>query len=180
MARPVRERRDDIGWDDGPRQGLGPRPDVARAGGNIMTVTVYHDPDSATSRDVLALIRNSGEVPEIIEYLRTPPSRETLVDLLRRMDIPAYELLRQGEPSHDELGLDDPRWDDDALIDLMLRHPTLMNRPIVVSPLGVRLCRPSETVLNILPAPQAGAFRKENGAPVIDDQGRRVDRTALD
>lgn len=145
-----------------------------------MTVTIYHDPNCATSRDVLALIRNSGEAPEIIEYLKAPPSREALVGLLRRMDIAVRDLLRQKEPSYDEFDLDDPKWDDDALIDLMLRHPVLMNRPIVVSPLGVRLCRPSETVLSILPAPQEGAFRKENDAPVIDDQGRRVDRTALD
>src|SRR5690606_19137142 len=116
-------------------------------------------------RDVLALIRNSGEEPETIEYLKAPPSRETLVGLLRRMDIPVRDLLRQEVPSYEEFGLDDAKWADDALIDLMLRHPVLMDRPIVVSPLGVRLCRPSETVLNILPAPQEGAFRKENGAP---------------
>lgn len=145
-----------------------------------MTVTIYHDPNCATSRDVLALIRNSGEAPEIIEFLKAPPSREVLVELLRRMDIPVRDLLRQQERSCDGFDLDDPTWDDDALIDLMLRHPILINRPIVVSPLGVRLCRPSETVLNILPAPQEGAFRKENGAPVIDNQGRRVDRTGLD
>jgi arsenate reductase len=148
--------------------------------GNIVTITIYHDPNCATSRDVLALIRNSGEEPETIEYLEAPPSRETFVGLLRRMDIPVRDLLRQEVPPYEEFGLDDVKWADDALIDLMLRHPVLMNRPIVVSPLGVRLCRPSETVLNILPASQEGAFRKENGAPVIDDQGRRVDRTALD
>ncbi|SDB73800.1 arsenate reductase (glutaredoxin) [Belnapia rosea] len=145
-----------------------------------MTVTIYHNPDSATSRNVLALIRNSGEEPKIVEYLKTPPSLETLVDLLRRMDIPARDVLRRKGSPYDELRLEDPKWNDDDLINLMQRQPTLMNCPIVVSPLGVRLCRPSETVLNILPASQVGAFRKEDGAPVIDDQGRRIDRTALD
>ncbi len=136
-----------------------------------MTVTIYHNPNCATSRNVLALIRNSGEEPQVIEYLKAPPSREKLVDLLRRMDIPVRDVLRRkGTPY--ELGLDDPKWDDDQLIDLMLRHPILINRPIVVTPLGVRLCRPSETVLNILPAAQGGAFHKENGEPVIDDQGK--------
>ena len=145
-----------------------------------MTVTIYHNPNCATSRNVLALIRNSGEEPQVIEYLKAPPSREKLVDLLRRMDIPVRDVLRRKGAPYDELGLDDPKWDDDQLIDLMLKHPILINRPIVVTPLGVRLCRPSETVLNILPTAQGGAFRKENGEPVIDDQGRRVDRAALD
>ena len=145
-----------------------------------MTVTIYHNPNCATSRNVLALIRNSGEEPQVIEYLEAPPSREKIVDLLRRMDIPVRAVLRRKGTPYDELGLDDPKWDDDQLIDAMLRHPILINRPIVVTPLGVRLCRPSETVLNILPAAQSGPFRKENGEPVIDDQGRRVDRGALD
>ena len=145
-----------------------------------MTVTIYHDPDCATSRNVLALIRNSGEEPRVVEYLKAPPSREELVELLRRMDLPLRTVLRRKGTPYDELGLDDPKWDDDQLIDLMLRYPILINRPIVVTPLGVRLCRPSETVLNILPAAQGGAFRKENGEPVIDDQGRRVDKAALD
>jgi len=145
-----------------------------------MTVTIYHNPNCATSRNVLALIRNSGEEPRVIEYLKTPPSREELLDLLRRMDIPARLLLRRKGTPHDELGLDDPKWTDDQLVDLMLRQPILINRPIVVTSLGVRLCRPSETVLSILPDPQGGAFRKENGEPVIDDQGRRVDKGALD
>ena len=145
-----------------------------------MTVTIYHDPDCATSRDVLALIRNSGEEPRVVEYLKTPPSREELVELLRRMDLPVRDVLRRKGTPYDELGLDDPRWDDDQLVGLMLRHPVLINRPIVATPLGVRLCRPSETVLNILPDPQGGAFRKESGVPVIDDQGRRVDRGPLD
>ncbi len=145
-----------------------------------MTVTIYHDPDCATSRNVLALIRNSGEEPRVVEYLTTPPSREELVELLRRMDIPLRTVLRRKGTPYDELGLDDPRWDDDRLVELMLRHPVLINRPIVATPLGVRLCRPSETVLNILPDPQGGAFRKESGEPVIDDLGRRVDRGPLD
>ena len=145
-----------------------------------MTVTIYHDPDCATSRNVLALIRNSGEEPDVVEYLTTPPSREELVELLRRMDLPLRDVLRRKGTPYDELGLDDPRWDDDQLVELMLKHPVLINRPIVATPLGVRLCRPSETVLNILPDPQGGAFRKESGEPVIDDQGRRVDRGALD
>ena len=145
-----------------------------------MTVTIYHDPDCATSRNVLALIRNSGEEPRVVEYLRVPPSREELVELLRRMDIPLRHALRRKGTPYDELGLDDPRWDDDRLVELMLRLPVLINRPIVATPLGVRLCRPSETVLNILPDPQGGAFRKESGEPVIDDRGRRVDRGALD
>ena len=145
-----------------------------------MTVTIYHDPGCATSRNVLALVRNSGVEPRVVEYLQAPPSREDLVELLRRMDLPLRTVLRRKGTPYDQLGLDDPRWDDDRLVELMLRHPVLINRPIVATPLGVRLCRPSETVLNILPDPQGGAFRKESGEPVIDDQGRRVDRGALD
>ncbi len=145
-----------------------------------MTVTIYHDPDCATSRDVLALIRNSGEEPRVIEYLKAPPSREEFVELLRRMDLPLRAVLRRKGTPYDELGLDGPEWDDDRLVALMLRHPVLIDRPIVATPLGVRLCRPSETVLNILPDPQGGAFRKESGEPVIDCLGRRVDRGALD
>ena len=145
-----------------------------------MTVTIHHDPDCATSRNVLALIRNSGVEPRVVEYLKAPPSREELAELLRRMDLPLRAVLRRKSTPYDQLGLDDPKWDDDRLVELMLRHPVLINRPIVATPLGVRLCRPSETVLNILPDPQGGAFRKESGEPVIDDQGRRVDRGALD
>ena len=145
-----------------------------------MTVTIYHDPDCATSRNVLALIRNSGEEPCVVEYLKTPPSREELMELLRRMDIPLRAALRRKGTPYDKLGLDDPRWDDGRLLELMLRHTVLIDRPIVATPLGVRLCRPSETVLNILPDPQGGAFRKESGEPVIDGLGRRVDRGPLD
>jgi arsenate reductase len=112
------------------------------------------------------MIRNSGEEPKIIEYLKTPPSREELVLLIGRMGIAVRDLLRRKGSPYDELGLDDPKWSDDELLDLMVRHPILINRPIVVSPLGVRLCRPSETVLAILPNPQRQPFRKEDGTPV--------------
>ena len=145
-----------------------------------MTVTIYHDPDCATSRDVLALIRNSGEEPRVVEYLQAPPSRDEFAELLRRMDLPLRAVLRRKGTPCDELGLDDPEWDDDRFVELMLRRPVRIDRPIAATPLGARLCRPSETVLNILPDPQGGAFRKESGEPVIDDQGRRVDRGALD
>ena len=145
-----------------------------------MTVTIYHDPDCATSRNVLALIRNSGEEPRVVEYLHAPPFRDEFVELLRRMDLPLRDVLRRKGTPYDELGLDDPKWDDDRLVELMLRHPALISSPIVATPLGARLCRPSETVLNLLPDPQGGAFRKESGEPVIDGQGRRVDRGALD
>ncbi|MGC8525048.1 MAG: arsenate reductase (glutaredoxin) [Acidibrevibacterium sp.] len=139
-----------------------------------MTVTIYHNPACGTSRNVLGLIRNAGITPEIIEYLKTPPSREVLSDLIRRMGIPVRALLRRKGTPYDALGLDDPALTDDQLITAMLTHPILINRPIVVTPLGVRLCRPSETVLDLLPAPQQGAFRKEDGEVVVDDAGRRV------
>jgi arsenate reductase len=139
-----------------------------------MTVTIYHNPACGTSRNVLALIRNSGEEPEVIEYLKTPPSREQLADLVRRMGISLRDLLRQKGTPYDQLGLGDPALTDDQLLDAMMAHPILINRPIVVTPLGVRLCRPSEAVLNILPDEQQGAFAKEDGEKVIDDQGRRA------
>jgi arsenate reductase len=141
-----------------------------------VTVTIYHNPACGTSRNVLALIRNSGEEPTVIEYLKTPPSRDELVNLIRRMDIPVRSLLRQKGTPYDELGLDDPKLTDDQLLDAMMEQPILINRPIVVTPLGVRLCRPSEAVLSLLPREQSGPFRKEDGEPVIDDQGRRVDK----
>lgn len=137
-------------------------------------VTIYHNPACGTSRNVLGLIRNSGVEPRIIEYLKTPPSRAALVDLIARMGIPVRDLLRRKGTPYDELGLDDPKWTDDELIDRMLEHPILINRPIVVTPLGVRLCRPSETVLDILAGPQRGAFVKEDGAPVVDEAGNRL------
>lgn len=136
-------------------------------------ITIYHNPACGTSRNVLGLIRNSGVEPEIIEYLKTPPSRAELVDLIARMGIPVRELLRRKGTPYDELGLDDPKWTDDDLIDRMLDHPILINRPIVVTPLGVRLCRPSETVLDILPDPQRGGFVKEDGEIVVGPDGKR-------
>lgn len=140
-----------------------------------MSVTIYHNPDCGTSRNTLGLIRNSGEEPQIIEYLKTPPSRIELVDLIQRMGIPVRELLRRKGTPFNELGLDDPSLTDDQLIDAMMAHPILINRPIVVTPLGVKLCRPSEVVLDILPNPQRGAFTKEDGEMVVDAAGRRVE-----
>jgi len=139
-----------------------------------MTITIYHNPACGTSRNVLALIRNSGDEPRIIEYLKTPPSRAELVDLIARMGVPVRSILREkGTPFH-ELGLDNPALTDDALIDAMIAHPILMNRPIVVTPLGTALCRPSETVLDILPNPQQGAFVKEDGEKIVNESGKRI------
>ncbi len=137
-------------------------------------ITIYHNPDCGTSRNVLALIRNSGVEPTIIEYLKTPPSRETLIDLIARMGISVRDLLRRKGTPYDALGLDDPKWTDDQLIDFMMAHPILINRPIVITPLGVKLARPSETVLDILPDAQTGPFTKEDGEVVIDENGNRV------
>ncbi len=131
-----------------------------------MTITIYHNPKCGTSRNVLAMIRNSGEEPAIIEYLKTPPSREELVDLIGRMGISPRDLLRRKGTPYDELGLDEPKFTDDELIDFLMEHPILINRPIVVTPLGVKLCRPSEEVLDILPNPQRKPFFKEDGEPV--------------
>jgi len=140
----------------------------------MSTVTIYHNPDCGTSRNVLALIRNSGEEPTVIEYLKTPPDRATLMVLIAVMGVSARAVLREKGTPYAELGLGDPQWGDDRLIDFMLQHPILINRPIVVTPLGTRLCRPSEAVLDILPQPQRGAFRKEDGEAVVDAEGRRV------
>ncbi|MDI1342867.1 MAG: arsenate reductase (glutaredoxin) [Pseudolabrys sp.] len=138
-----------------------------------MAVTIYHNPNCGTSRNVLAMIRQSGEVPVVIEYLKNPPSRERLLALIAAMGISARALLREkGTPYH-ELGLDDPKWTDDELVDLMLAQPILINRPIVETPKGARLCRPSERVLDILPNPDIGPFIKEDGEVVIDQEGRR-------
>ena len=138
-------------------------------------ITLYHNPACGTSRNVLAMILNSGEQPTIIEYLKTPPDRETLHRLIAAMGIPVRALLREKGTPYAELGLDDPQWSDEQLIDFMLKYPILINRPIVVTPLGTRLCRPSETVLDILPQPQRGAFSKEDGAAVVNNvEGRRV------
>jgi arsenate reductase (glutaredoxin) len=130
-----------------------------------MSVTIYHNPDCGTSRNTLAVIRQSGEEPEVIEYLKTPPSRERLVELIEAMGIPVRALLREKGTPYAELGLADPKWTDDELIDFMLEHPILINRPIVVTPKGVRLCRPSEAVLDLLERPVA-SFIKEDGEVV--------------
>ena len=135
-----------------------------------MDAIIYHNPACGTSRNTLALIRNSGVEPHVVEYLKTPPSRAMLESLIERMGIPARAVLREKGTPFVELGLADPTLNDEALIDAMIEHPILMNRPIVVSPKGVRLCRPSEMVLDLLP-PQRGEFRKEDGALLIDTNG---------
>lgn len=140
----------------------------------MTTITIYHNPACGTSRNTLALIRNSGVEPTVVEYLKTPPSREQLADLIRRMGVPVRDVLRQKGTPYAELGLDDPALTDDQLLDAMMAHPILINRPIVVTPLGVRLCRPSEAVLDILPDPQRGAFAKEDGEQVVDEAGNRI------
>ena len=139
-----------------------------------MPITIYHNPACGTSRNTLALIRNSGVEPIVVEYLTTPPDRETLVALIAAMGVPVCGLLRQKGTPYDDLKLDDPSWTDAQLIDFIARHPILMNRPIVVTPLGTRLCRPSEAVLDILQSPQLAPFSKEDGEPVIDSKGHRV------
>ena len=139
-----------------------------------MTVTIFHNPDCGTSRNTLAMIRQSGEEPEVIEYLKTPPSREKLIELIVEMRITPRKLLREKGTPYAELGLGDPKWTDDELLDFMLAHPILINRPIVITPLGAKLCRPSEAVLDILPNPDIGPFTKDDGEVVIDAQGRRV------
>ena len=142
------------------------------------SITIFHNPACGTSRNTLAMIRNSGEEPRVVEYLKTPPTRETLRELLAAMAMAPRALLRRKGTPYDELGLDDPKWSDEQLLDFMLAHPILINRPIVVTPIGTRLCRPSEEVLGILPSPQKGPFTKEDGEPVIDAEGRRVERAA--
>ena len=137
-------------------------------------ITIYHNPACGTSRNVLAMIRNSDEDPTVIEYLKTPPDRETLKALIAAMGVPVRALLREKGTPYAVLGLDDLKWSDAQLIDFMLQHPILINRPIVVTPLSTRLCRPSEVVLDILPKPQRGAFSKEDGETVVDAQARRV------
>lgn len=137
-------------------------------------VTIYHNPACGTSRNVLGLIRNAGIAPVIIEYLKTPPTREQLVALIVRMGIPVRALLREKGTPYAELGLDDPTLSDEALLDAMMAHPILINRPIVVTARGVKLCRPSESVLDLLDAPQRGEFRKEDGQLVIDAHGNRA------
>ena len=136
-------------------------------------ITIYHNPSCGTSRNTLALIRHSGADPQVIEYLKTPPSKERLRALVQSMGIPVRALLREKGTSYAELHLEDPKWSDDELLDFMLAHPILINRPIVVTPLGTKLCRPSEAVLEILPAPKLTPFTKEDGEPVVDDGVRR-------
>ncbi|BBQ32178.1 glutaredoxin-dependent arsenate reductase [Aeromonas caviae] len=140
----------------------------------MSAITIYHNPECGTSRNTLALIRNSGVEPTIIHYLETPPSRDELVALIAAMGMPVRDLLRKNVPPYEVLGLAEDRFSDDELIDAMLADPILINRPIVVTPLGTRLCRPSEVVLDILPDPQQGAFAKEDGEQVVDGQGKRL------
>lgn len=140
----------------------------------MSTITIYYNPACGTSRNVLAMIRNSGEEPTVIEYLRTPPDRATLVKLLADAGLGVRDVLREKGTPYAELGLGDPKWTDEQLLDFIGQHPILLNRPIVVTPLGTRLCRPSEAVLDILPQPQRGAFSKEDGEAVVDAKGHRV------
>lgn len=139
-----------------------------------MGIIIYHNPACGTSRNTLAMIRQSGAEPQVIEYLKAPPSRATLKELIKAMGIATRELLRRKGTPYGELGLDDPNLTDEQLIDAMLAHPVLINRPIVVTPKGVRLCRPSEVVLDILPNPNIGPFTKEDGEVIINDKGERA------
>ncbi|WP_421186817.1 glutaredoxin-dependent arsenate reductase [Aeromonas enteropelogenes] len=140
----------------------------------MSAITIYHNPECGTSRNTLELIRNSGVEPTVIHYLETPPSRDELVALIAAMGMPVRELLRKNVPPYEVLALAEDRFSDDELIDAMLAHPILINRPIVVTPLGTRLCRPSEVVLDILPDQQKGAFAKEDGEQVVNEQGKRL------
>lgn len=142
----------------------------------MSNVTIYHNPACGTSRNTLELIRNSGTEPTVILYLETPPSREVLLKLIADMGITVRALLRKNVEPYEQLGLAEETFSDDELVDFMLRHPILINRPIVVTPLGTRLCRPSEVVLEILPDAQRGAFNKEDGERVVDEQGKRVEK----
>jgi arsenate reductase len=137
-------------------------------------IIIYHNPDCGTSRNAFAMIRNSGIEPHVIEYLKTPPARELLVQLIERAGVSPRDLLREKGTPFAELGLERAELSDDELIDAMMAHPILINRPLVVSPLGVKLCRPSEAVLDLIPARQRGAFAKEDGERVIDVAGNRV------
>lgn len=138
----------------------------------MQRITIFHNPNCGTSRNVLALIRNSGEEPEVIQYLKTPPSTAKIREILKALNIGARGLLRQKGTPYDEMGLGDPKWSDAELIELMHLHPILINRPVVLSPLGAKLCRPSEAVLEILPSAQRGAFVKEDGQVVRQPGGR--------
>ena len=140
----------------------------------MSAITIYHNPACGTSRNTLELIRNSGVEPTVILYLETPPARAELVRLIADMGISVRALLRKNVEPYEQLGLAEDKWSDDELIDFMLQHPILINRPVVVTPVGTRLCRPSEVVLDILPDAQKGAFSKDDGEQVIDAQGQRV------
>lgn len=140
----------------------------------MTNVTIYHNPACGTSRNTLEMIRNSGTEPTVIHYLENPPPRDELVKLIADMGIAVRALLRKNVEPYEELGLAEDTFTDDRLIDFMLQHPILINRPIVVTPLGTRLCRPSEVVLDILPDAQKGAFEKEDGEKVVDDKGKRL------
>jgi arsenate reductase len=144
----------------------------------IPDIVIYHNPECGTSRNALAMIRNAGIEPHVIEYLTTPPSRAMLQSLIARAGITPRALLREKGTPFADLGLDNADLDDDTLIDAMMAHPILINRPLVVSPLGVKLCRPSEMVLDLIPAAQRAAFAKEDGQPVIDATGRRIAGTS--
>jgi arsenate reductase len=137
-------------------------------------VKIFHNPNCGTSRNTLALIRNSGVEPEVVLYLETPPSKEQLKKLIADMSIPVRDVLRQKGTLCEELDLGNPQWSDEELLDFMMAHPILINRPIVVTQLGTKLCRPSEAVLDILGYPQRGAFTKEDGEVVINEKGQRV------
>jgi arsenate reductase len=139
-----------------------------------MDIKIYHNPSCGTSRNTLAMIRNIGIEPQVIEYLKTPPGREELKQMIAQAGLTARGALREKGSPYAEMKLDDPTLSDDQLLDAMMAHPLLINRPFVVTPLGVRLCRPSEVVLDILPSPQQGAFAKEDSELVIDAEGRRT------
>jgi arsenate reductase (glutaredoxin) len=140
----------------------------------VTDVIIYHNPECGTSRNTLGMIRNAGIEPHVIEYLKTPPARALLVELIARAGMTPRDLLREKGTPYAELGLDDHALSDDGLVNAMMDHPILINRPLVVTPLGVKLCRPSEAVLDILPEPQRGAFAKEDGEQVVDADGRRT------
>ena len=140
----------------------------------VITIVIYHNPACGTSRNALAMIRNAGIEPHVVEYLKTPPARALLVELIDRAGMTPRDLLREKGTPFAELGLGDLSLSDDALVDAMMAHPILINRPLVVSPLGVKLCRPSEAVLDLLPSAQRGAFAKEDGEQVVDAAGRRI------
>ena len=141
---------------------------------SAVDIVIYHNPECGTSRNALAMIRNAGIEPHVVEYLKTPPSRALLVELIERAGISPRDLLREKGTPYAELGLGDTSLSDEALVDAMMAHPILINRPLVVSPLGVKLCRPSEAVLDLLPSGQLGAFAKEDGEQVVDASGERV------